>query len=172
MSSACSLHQTVRFAFQLKARVLMSLATCERCNSSHESKILSGSRRSSHRTVSMIFAASDLEKPPRRRNAWQSSSVQATIRSPAQPLCLPQMRSATNWQSTPRLARRFLRKSLHRELRMADRDLLELLDAPEIAVQADRSSALPTSLFQQLGSSRATCSRRLGEHIVGRLNHA
>ncbi|MCP1968184.1 hypothetical protein J2R87_001924 [Bradyrhizobium elkanii] len=83
MSSARSLHQTLRFAFQLKACVLISLAARERCNSLHESKILSGLRRSSHRTVSMIFAASDLEKPPRRRIAWQSSSVQATIRFPA-----------------------------------------------------------------------------------------
>ena len=45
--------------------------------------MLSGLRFSSPKTVSMIFAVSDLENPRLRRKLSRSSSVRATIRSRA-----------------------------------------------------------------------------------------
>ncbi|MCP2218419.1 hypothetical protein AB7M56_002373 [Bradyrhizobium elkanii] len=155
--SDCTLHQTFGYALEFKASVLMSLAASKCGDALHESKMLSGLRFSSPRTTSMIFVVSDLENPPLRRKVSRSSSVRATIRSRA--ALIP----ATNWQSTPMLARRFLRKSLRRELRMADRDLLEILDAPEVAVHADRSSAPQASCCPPLCSNNWGRAGRLAQ---------
>jgi hypothetical protein len=126
------------FAFQLKPRVLMSLAAGNRGDALHESKMLSGLRFSSPKTASMTFDVSDLENPLLRRRLSRSSSVWATMR------CRAALMPATNGAGEE-LAKLFSAgaaswaKRCAGEFRMPDRDLLEILDAPEIAVHTDRA---------------------------------
>lgn len=84
------LQSALCFSFQFKTRILVSLPRANAVMPCTKSKMLSGLRFSSPRTVSMILDASDLENPPLRRKVSRSSSVRATIR------CRAALTPATN----------------------------------------------------------------------------
>jgi hypothetical protein len=98
--------------------------------------MLSGLRFSSPRTVSMIFVVSDLENPLLRRNDSRSSSVRATIRSRA--ALIPATTGAgEELAKLVNAGAASCAKRCAANFRVPDRDLLEILDTPEIAVHAD-----------------------------------
>ena len=104
----------------------------------------------------MIFAVSDLENPRLRRKPSRSSS-----RPGNDPL--PRGLDPGDERRGRRIGKarqgwcRLMRETLRGEFGMPDGDFLEILDAPKIAVHADRAEIKrgnaerldPTSLFQQ-----------------------
>jgi hypothetical protein len=132
-----ALHQALGFAFQLKPRILMGFAASDGCNALHEVK-------DAFRLA--VFLAEDGFNDLRCFGLGETILAQKTLAiliRAGDDLLPCSLDAGKEWRGrgigeTRERRRRLVSKTLCGKFGMPNRDLLEILDTPEIAIHAHR----------------------------------